>query len=87
MSKWQKLLDRIRNNPANVRFDDLAKVCDYYFGEPRQTSGSHRVYRTPWQGDPRINIQNSKGGKAKHYQVIQVLEAIDKLEAMNNGQP
>ena len=87
MSKWQKLLDRIRNNPANVRFDDLAKVCDYYFGEPRQTSGSHRVYRTPWQGDPRINIQNSKGGKAKYYQVIQVLEAIDKLEAMNNGQP
>ncbi len=87
MSKWQKLLDRIRNNTGNVRFDELVKVCDHYFGEPRQTSGSHRVYRTPWQGDPRINIQNSKGGKAKQYQVIQVLEAIDKLEAMNNGQP
>jgi hypothetical protein len=30
------------------------------------------------QGDPRINIQNDKG-KAKAYQVRQVLMAIDKL--------
>jgi hypothetical protein len=33
----------------------------------------------PWQGDPRINIQNSKG-KARAYQVKQVLLAIEKLE-------
>ena len=85
MSKWQKLLDKFRHNPGDIRFDDLAKICNYYFGEPRQMGSSHRVYRTPWQGDPRINIQRSKNGKAKHYQVIQVLEAIDKLEAMNNG--
>jgi hypothetical protein len=30
-------------------------------------------------GDPRVNIQNDKG---KAYQVRQVLEAIDKKEAM-----
>jgi len=33
----------------------------------------------PWQGDPRINIQDASG-KAKPYQVRQVLQAIDKLE-------
>ena len=33
----------------------------------------------PWQGDPRVNIQNNKG-KAKAYQVKQVLLAIEKLE-------
>lgn len=32
-------------------------------------------------GDPRVNIQNDKG-KAKAYQVRQVLAAIDKKEAM-----
>jgi hypothetical protein len=32
--------------------------------------------------DPRINIQNNKG-KAKAYQVKQVLLAIDKLEVEN----
>lgn len=31
------------------------------------------------KGDPRINIQNHKG-KAKAYQVKQVLRAIERLE-------
>ena len=35
-----------------------------------------------WQGDPRVNIQNAKG-KAKPYQVRQVLAAIERLEAEN----
>ncbi len=45
-------------------------------------TASHRVYKMPWAGDPRVNIQNEKG-KAKVYQVKQVLKAIDKLEADN----
>jgi len=36
-------------------------------------------FKTPWPGDPRVNIQNAKG-KAKPYQVRQVLQAIDKIE-------
>jgi len=35
--------------------------------------------KTPWQGDPRINIQNHKG-KTKAYQVKQVLLAIERSE-------
>jgi hypothetical protein len=70
----------MRTNPRGVRFADLAKVCDYHFGPARQTGGSHRVYRTPWAGDPRVNIQNDRGD-AKAYQVRQVLRAIERLEA------
>ena len=55
------------------------KDCENFFGEPRKSTGSHRIYKTPWQGDPRINIQNDKG-KTKTYQVKQVLLAIEKLE-------
>jgi len=40
----------------------------------------HAVFQTPWAGDPRVNIQKSKGGEAKPYQVRQVLKAIDKLK-------
>ena len=40
------------------------------------------MYKTPWQGDPRVNIQNKKG-KAKAYQVKQVLKAIERLEVEN----
>lgn len=70
----------IRQNPAGVRFADLCKVCDHYFGKPRQSGTSHRVYRMPWRGDPRVNIQSDKG-MAKPYQVRQVLAAIDRLES------
>ena len=72
-----KTLDKIRRNPRNVRFDDLRKVCDRYFGQPRQ-SGSHLFYRTPWQGEPLVNIQRVKG-MARPCQVRQALKAIDKL--------
>jgi hypothetical protein len=71
-------------NPVNVRFSDLCKVCDFYFGDPRQKGTSHRIYKTPWLGDPRVNIQNSKG-KTKAYQVRQVLRAIKRLADENNA--
>lgn len=68
-------------NSRNVRYADLHRVCVHYFGSPRTSGGSHAVFKTPWPGDPRVNIQNDKG-KAKLYQVRQVLAAIDKKEAM-----
>jgi len=73
------ILEAMENNPKGIRFNDLCKECDHYFGEPRQGGSSHRIYKTPWTGDPRINIQNDKG-KAKIYQVKQVLLAIKRLE-------
>ncbi len=79
MAKIEEILLQMKRNPKGVRYNELFKVCDYYFGKARQTSSSHRIYKTPWQGDPRINIQNYKG-KAKAYQVNQVLMAIEKLE-------
>jgi hypothetical protein len=80
MSKIPELLSRMRSNPHEVRFSDLCRVCDHYFGEPRQRSTSHRVYKMPWQGDPRVNIQSRKG-MAKDYQVKQVLQAVERLES------
>ena len=79
MGKVGSILAQMKEHPKDVRFRDLCTVCDFYFGEARQGGSSHRVYRTPWQGDPRINIQNHKG-KTKAYQVRQVLKAIERLE-------
>ncbi len=69
----------MRHAPRNVTYADLWKVC-HYFGQPRQNGTSHAVFRTPWPGDPRVNIQKGSGGKAKTYQIRQVLEAIKKHE-------
>jgi len=69
----------MRNNPRNVRFGDAVKLAEAHFGAPRR-SGSHHVFRTPWPGDPRVNLQAAADGKAKAYQVRQLLAAIDRLE-------
>lgn len=78
MSGIEKILGQMKNEPANARFVDLQKVCEAHFGKSRNSASSHFIYKTPWQGDPRINIQNEKG-KAKGCQVKQVLLAIEKL--------
>ena len=79
MSSADKILLQMRSQPTGVRFADLKKVCEAYFGKPRQDGSSHAIYKTQWPGDPRVNIQNAKG-KAKPYQVRQVLLAIELME-------
>jgi hypothetical protein len=74
------ILALMRESPNGVRFADLCKVCDHFFGQARQRGTSHRIYKTPWLGDPRVNIQSSKG-RAKAYQVRQVLAAVERLES------
>ena len=79
----KEMIASLIKNPKDVRFADLYKVCNYYFGSPRQKGTSHCIYKMPWPGDPRVNIQNDKG-KAKAYQVKQVLKAIEKLEVADD---
>lgn len=52
MTQIEKLLESIKVNPKNVRFSDLVKICNQYFGEPRQQGTSHIIYKMPWKGDP-----------------------------------
>jgi len=79
MSRIEVIVAQMRAGPTSIRFADLCRVCEHYFGKARQTGTRHRVYKTPWQGDPRVNIQDDRG-KAKAYQVRQVLRAIERLE-------
>ena len=85
MRAAEDLLQELKRNPKAVRFKDLCKVCDYYFGMARQSGSSHRVYKTPWPGNPRVNIQNDRG-YAKLYQVRQVIAAIERLLELSNAE-
>ena len=85
MVRVEETVARMRRNPKGIRFRDLCKVCDFHFGEARQKGSSHRIYKTPWPGDPRVNIQNA-GGMAKAYQVRQVLKAIERLGARGDAE-
>jgi hypothetical protein len=79
-SKVEKLIAAMTANQAGVRYDDLCKVCDFHFGAARQRSSSHRIYRTGVPSAPLVNIQRGAAGKAKPYQVRQVLKAIAEKE-------
>lgn len=82
MDSINDVIKSLEKSPSNVRFVELCRICDYYFREARQKGTSHRIYKMPWQGDPRINIQE-KNGKGKSYQVWQVIKALKRLEIEN----
>lgn len=71
----QDAIDFIRSRGQKIRFSELRDTCTKVFGSPR-IRGSHHIFKMPWGGSPRVNIQPGKGGKAKGYQVQQVLEAL-----------
>ena len=73
MKRMDQLIKKCEASPENIRFSELCALCDHFFGQARQTGTSHR-----------INIQDDKG-KAKRYQVKQVVLAIRKLEAEYGG--
>lgn len=71
----RRLLERVRNNPRDVRFSDLLVLVGTFGDGLRGTKGSHRVYVHP--GVPeRLNLQPDKHGKAREYQVKQCLDAV-----------
>jgi hypothetical protein len=76
-STIEELITEMKANPVNVRFTDACRVADHFFGAPTQKGTSHRVWKMPWPGNPRVNMQDDKG-KAKAYQVRQLLEAVER---------
>jgi hypothetical protein len=74
------IIEKLETEKGNTRFSYLVKICRENFGEPR-VKGSHQIFKTPWPGDPRLNLQQDKG-KAKPYQVEQVIEALIKLKVL-----
>jgi predicted RNA binding protein YcfA (HicA-like mRNA interferase family) len=77
MSKKEKLLSQLLsgNADANFSLDDLVNILIRLGFEERKTGGSHRIFSMKGvQGI--INLQKTKDGKAKTYQVKQVREYL-----------
>ena len=66
---------------AGRRYNHLpiwVTIATMFFGSPR-IKGSHYIFKMPWPGDPRINLQKERG-KAKYYQVRQLISALERLK-------
>ncbi len=76
MAKCDKLLDKARNSQASVTFKELCRLAECFGFALARTRGSHRIYRAPGVQET-VNLQPMSNGKAKAYQVRQVLKHID----------
>jgi hypothetical protein len=81
MAKCDKLLLKARNSPGNLRFEELCSLAACFGWEKAGGRGSHCVYIKPSLGNGAGSMMNfqSVNGKAKPYQVRQLLNAIDEL--------
>ena len=78
MSRRAKLIEAVRNNPSDVRFDDACKIAEWLGFVHRGGKGHHRAYHKT--GEPiGLNFQN-RGGKIPRYQADQLIAMIDKYE-------
>lgn len=71
-----KLLEDLKNNPKNIRFEKLCRIAEAFGFQFRGGKGSHRIYLRK-DINEMLNFQNVSG-KAKPYQVRQLIKIIDK---------
>jgi predicted RNA binding protein YcfA (HicA-like mRNA interferase family) len=79
MSQRAKLLQKIRNNPKGVSFDELDSLLQWYGFELNRVRGSHHIYR---HRTSERTFTIARHGAAVHSRAIrEILSAIDELGA------
>ena len=80
------LLAEAKGNPDGVGFDDALKLAESY-GFTRRGKGGHNAIFKRKGFLKLLNFQPRKDGKAKGYQVRQLLDAIEELEGGGDSEP
>lgn len=75
MTRDEKLLNKAKNNPSGLSFNDFQTLMSRYGWIKDHQSGSHQIWYSPKK--QRISVQN-KQGKAKGYQVKQFIACLDE---------
>ena len=76
MKDKKKLLQKIISGSRNVRFKEAIRLAEAFGFKLDRVSGSHHIFVHP--GIPELlNLQNV-AGKAKPYQVKQLIKIVEK---------
>ena len=85
MTRRDKLLAAIRNNPKAVRFEDACKVAEWLGFRHKGGQGSHRAFgRTD---EPDLLSFQERNGLIPPYQARQLIKMMDKHGAENDEIP
>jgi predicted RNA binding protein YcfA (HicA-like mRNA interferase family) len=76
MAQKDKRLERWRNNPTGVRFEELASVLRGCGFEQEPGRGSHTVFRHPARG-LTLSVPHHGNGPVKPVYVRKVLQLVD----------
>ncbi len=71
----QKILEKALNSPQNLRFVEAIKLAKGFGFELARVRGSHHILKR--HGVPALLNFQDVGGKAKAYQVRQMLELVE----------
>ena len=84
MSKFEKLIKRIKNLDNNMRFEEVRKVMEVYEYEMKGPSSgsSHMTFRK--KGYPPITIPQHSPIKRVYIEIIK--EMIEESEVEKNGE-
>ena len=72
----RKLLQRVLNNPKNVKFTDIVTLVEAFDFRLSRIRGSHHIFVHPAVRE-LVNLQEVKG-QAKPYQVRQFLRLVER---------
>ena len=78
MGKIEKLIEKAKKSPQNLKFGEFCRLLEYFDMECRKTPGSHRVYKRKKTPIFTLSIQNVKG-MAKPYQIKQLFEKLQEF--------
>ncbi|VUT26531.1 MAG: hypothetical protein MASP_01558 [Candidatus Methanolliviera sp. GoM_asphalt] len=78
--KKREIYRKLKENPKNVRFEELCTAAELFGFKFRGGKGSHRIFVKEGVRE-MLNFQNVKG-KVKSYQVKQFIEIIERYNLM-----
>lgn len=79
MSKREKLIAKAKNNSGDLRFEEACRLAEIFGFMHIRTKGSHMVYARQ-DIQEIVNLQPGKNGKAKGYQVEQILAIAERYK-------
>ena len=85
MAVDQTLVAQARQNPAGINFDDALALASQFGFQLVRTQGSHFIFHHPLAPKIRdrfpqpLNLQRGKDGKAKSYQIRQLLQMAEAM--------
>jgi hypothetical protein len=79
MAKGAKALAAARSRPNNLKFSELKSLAQWVGFELDRINGDHHIFVKDGIREI-LNLQPTRSGQAKFYQVHQVLDLIDQYD-------